>query len=431
MSLSNTTDKNKFNGNGVTASFAIPHDIIDNDSNEVEVYKINETDPDAITETLQVEGALQDYTLTGASPPGTPFDTTVVFNAGKIPTSDEKVLIRRKLAYTQPVDLNANAAYPAETSEKAYDRTVAQIQQLAEIVARAVVFRKSVPTSFTQKEIADPEADMIIGWNSDGTKLIPLITTAQILAAEGYADDAEAARLAALAAQAAAEAAETAADQAVADALAAQAAAEAAAASIGSDVTDAQAAAVAAAASAAAAATSETNAATSETNAETAKTSAETAQGLAEDARDAAAISAAAALVSENNAAASEAAAAQSAIDAAALGGPGTDFTIANNATAQDVTGMTVDSATYKAAKVFGMIRRTTALPTDLACYFEFGLYFDNATWRISGEQNLGEDSGVTFDVTTAGGIAQVNYTSTNEAGGTYTGTMRWRMLKC
>lgn len=430
MALSTTIMRALYTSNGSNTTFAIPGTIIESDSTEVKVYKL--TTGGVVS--LLTEGALQDYTLTGASPPTTPFDTDVELNAAT--PSGTKILVIRILALTQGIDVNSNSeVISAITLELGYDRLTAICQQLQEQLNRAI--KLNITSSVTDIEIEPPEEDMVLVGDADGNIVNGLsiatiqsaidaavTAAAEAAAAEASADAAAISETNAAASAAAAATAETNAETAETNAELAETNAEAAQAA-------AEAAQAAAEAAQAAAETAETNAELAEANAETAEVNAELAETNAETAEANAEAAQAAAETAQAAAEDAADAAAQSAADAAALGGPGADFTIDNNASAQNVTNMTIDAATYKSAKVFGMIRRTTALPTDLAAFFEFNLYYDNATWRISGEQNHGEDVLVDFAITTSLGVGQVTYTSSNEAGGSYTGTMRWRMLKC
>lgn len=168
MSLSNETVRAIYSANGATTAFAIPHDIIQNDSSEVEVYSVDQSTTPA-TETLQVEGALQDYTLTGASPPTTPFDTHVTFNSA--PASGLKIVIQRKIALTQPTDLATNSAFPATTVETTLDRLVAEIQLLNHKIKRALKTRLSIPDASLDLSVPDPAASTFLRWNSAATAL--------------------------------------------------------------------------------------------------------------------------------------------------------------------------------------------------------------------------------------------------------------------
>ncbi len=170
MSLSDLDVKQKYNANGVTTTFAIPHAIVDSDSNEVKVYVVDES-VDPPTETLQVEGALQDYTLTGASPPGTPFDTTVTFNSAPGDgTGTKKVLVIRTLALTQPTDLNPTGAVNTAAIELALDRVTAMVQVAFERLGRALKFRQS-DTLNVDITVPTPSAGLVLRWNTAATAL--------------------------------------------------------------------------------------------------------------------------------------------------------------------------------------------------------------------------------------------------------------------
>lgn len=149
MSLSNVTVEALYQGDGTTDTFAIPFDVILDDSAETKVYVIDEG-VDPVTTTLQVEGALSDYTLTGAVL-ASDFHSDVVFNAGSIPTADQKVLIQRVVPYTQALALSTSGAWSATSVNKALDKIVAMIQEVDSRVDRAILYhildRAAVPTT--------------------------------------------------------------------------------------------------------------------------------------------------------------------------------------------------------------------------------------------------------------------------------------------
>ncbi len=178
MSLDNTAVRSISSANGVTVLFAIPQDIIDSDSNEVEVYLVEET-TDAITgevtavETLQVEGALQDYTLVGASPPTTPFDTHVQFNTAPSNNAPAvtKVVVQRKIALKQPAEPTATTNYNSAMHELALDRIVAEVQQINLKIQRALKTRISIPDAQLDLSVPDPNAGHVLIWKDDETGL--------------------------------------------------------------------------------------------------------------------------------------------------------------------------------------------------------------------------------------------------------------------
>lgn len=164
MAISDTDTRALYSCNGVTTNFAIPFSIQVNDSAETIVYKrLISTG----AETLQVEGALQDYTLTGASPPTTPFDTTVVFNSA--PSSLYQVLVIRVTPKTQILDMADSQATPLTSIELALDRLVAMIQELGEQAFRSP--RYPLTSNEEQPILPEPVAGTLIGFNDDGDNL--------------------------------------------------------------------------------------------------------------------------------------------------------------------------------------------------------------------------------------------------------------------
>lgn len=163
MGLSNTTVKQTYQGDGVTVNFAIPFAVIEDDSVETKVYVRDESVATAITETLQTEGAMQDYTLTGASPPSTPFNTTVTFNTA--PTANQKIIVIRQLALTHDLDLDPNQAIDVEALEDKVDRLTAQIQQLQEVVDRVPKLR--VSEQFGDTTMGQAFANYLLKVNAD------------------------------------------------------------------------------------------------------------------------------------------------------------------------------------------------------------------------------------------------------------------------
>lgn len=185
MSLSDLDVLGKYTANGVTTTFSIAHAIVESDSNETLVYTIDESVVPPV-KTLKVEGALQDYTLTGASPPTTPFNTTVTFNAA--PTSGLKVLVVRAYPLTQNQDINATDAVPLATIELASDRLVAMIQMLSERIGRALKFRLGY-TALTDVDVPDPVANTYLRWNAGATALTNATVVGALATGVPYTDN--------------------------------------------------------------------------------------------------------------------------------------------------------------------------------------------------------------------------------------------------
>jgi len=177
MSISNLTVKATYVGDGANTTFAIPHANVVDDSAEVKVYIRDESTPTAITEALQTEGALQDYTLTGA-PDASSFHTDVEFNTA--PASTDKVIVIRELPLTQPLDLTNAGNYSPAALELAYDRAIAMIQQLNEILTR--VPRLSITEQKSEANMTLPVTIPENGiWGFDGTDGMKFWTPAELL----------------------------------------------------------------------------------------------------------------------------------------------------------------------------------------------------------------------------------------------------------
>jgi hypothetical protein len=181
MALANTTVKAAYNGNGANTTFAIPFTPIVSDSNETLVYLRDESDPDNITVTLQTEGALNDYTLTGRPTPAD-FHVNVEFNSA--PSADQKVIILRALPLTQTLNLSAGGAFQPESQENALDRIVAMIQQLGEVVSRVPKLNIGELITEDGMVLPEPVSGGIFGWDEDALTL-RYYSPAEILAELG------------------------------------------------------------------------------------------------------------------------------------------------------------------------------------------------------------------------------------------------------
>lgn len=173
MAVSNTVVKQLYTGNGTTTTFAIPFAFIASQASaQVKVYKITTTDATK-TPVLQVEGALQDYTLTPAydpvSNPAGP--ANVVFNTA--PTATQRILVIREIPYTQVVSFISNtAALGANNLEVGLDRAVLMIQQLYEMVGRSMMIGQwdDMVTNLNNN-LPPTTADYYLKVNAAGTAL--------------------------------------------------------------------------------------------------------------------------------------------------------------------------------------------------------------------------------------------------------------------
>lgn len=165
--ISNLSVKQSFQGNGATVNFAIPFADSYQNVSEVFVYKRDETNPLIPIISLAQEGALLDYTLTGATPPTTPLPTTVTFNVA--PTSATKIFVVRGLPLTQPTQLHPASGINQLSLEKGLDRLDLLIQQVDEKASRGIRIGQTEPNSNLVLPVKVPGG--VIGWKPDGSGL--------------------------------------------------------------------------------------------------------------------------------------------------------------------------------------------------------------------------------------------------------------------
>jgi hypothetical protein len=360
MTISSTTVRNSYSGDGTTDTFTYNFKIFQDSDIQVIIRSANGTET--------IKTITTHYTVTDA---GVSAGGTVVFTAGNIPTATETVVLRRNIPQTQAIDYIANDPFPAESHEEGLDRATMAIQQIQEEVTRSLKLSKTNTMTSTEFTVgAAARANKILAFDAAGEISVTqelgtykgtdtTITTeayvqrdivkstsatqlnnvyicvgdsvvgdlltdtdhfdllvdavsaaASATAAASSATDAETAQTAAETAQTAAELAETNAETAETNAETAETNAAASEVNAATSETNA-------AASEAAAATSETNAATSESNASTSASTATTQAGIATTQAGNASTSASNASTSESNAATSESNAATSASNAA------------------------------------------------------------------------------------------------------------------
>lgn len=134
MTVSSTTTRIAYTGNGATTAFPVPFVFFGED--EVEVIERTIATGSETTKTLTTH-----YSVSGGN------GSTGTVTAVSAPASTVEWHIRRRTARTQLVDYLPNDPFPAETHERALDRLTAIMQELAEVLARALVFPATDPAS--------------------------------------------------------------------------------------------------------------------------------------------------------------------------------------------------------------------------------------------------------------------------------------------
>ena len=158
MTISTTTIKNSYSGNGSTTTFNYTFKITDQDDIDVIIRSSSGTET---TKTITTH-----YTVTGVGNSG---GGTVVFTSGNIPANTETVVLRRSTPLTQGVDLIENDPLPADTIENAYDKLTAIAQELQEQIDRSIKVSKT--STITNPELtanASERAGKILGFDSNG-----------------------------------------------------------------------------------------------------------------------------------------------------------------------------------------------------------------------------------------------------------------------
>lgn len=121
MTVSTTTSRVEYAGNGSTTAFSVPFYFLAN--GDLKVYKAG---------TLQT--ITTHYTVSGA---GNPAGGTVTF--GTAPALSQTVVIFRDPALTQSTDYAPNDPFPAESHEQALDRLTMIAQRLNDKLGQALL----------------------------------------------------------------------------------------------------------------------------------------------------------------------------------------------------------------------------------------------------------------------------------------------------
>lgn len=103
-------------------------------------------------------------------------------------------------------------------------------------------------------------------------------------------------------------------------------------------------------------------------------------------------------------------------------------FAIANNqSTFADITGMILDKTIYYGAEIIGHVYRKDA-GQEVSSFMKVRCLFSPVAnaWELIGPEFIGTDPGITdLEITSTG---QVRYKSSNFAGGSYVGELRFKM---
>jgi hypothetical protein len=154
MTVSSTTSKVSYTGNGSTTAFAVPFYFLE--AADLQVILRSGT-----TETVQA--LTTNYTVAGA---GVSSGGTVTMLTA--PAAAVTVTIRRNIEATQETDLLPNDRLPAESLETALDKVTMLTQQLGEESARSIKFPASDAVMSSQVPAASARASKFLSFDANG-----------------------------------------------------------------------------------------------------------------------------------------------------------------------------------------------------------------------------------------------------------------------
>ena len=158
MTVSSTTVKNSYSGNGSTTQFAYGFKIFA-DSDLIVIIRSA-----AGTETVKT--LTTHYTVAGA---GDASGGSITFTSGNTPASGETVVIIREVPQTQAIDYIANDPFPAESHEEGLDRATMTTQQVQEELNRSIKLSRTNTMTSTEFTVgATDRANKILAFDSSG-----------------------------------------------------------------------------------------------------------------------------------------------------------------------------------------------------------------------------------------------------------------------
>ena len=158
MTVSSTTVKNSYSGNGSTTQFAYGFKIFA-DSDLIVIIRSS-------TGTETVKTLTTHYTVAGA---GDASGGSITFTSGNTPASGETVVIIREVPQTQAIDYIANDPFPAESHEEGLDRATMTTQQVQEELNRSIKLSRTNTMTSTEFTVgATDRANKILAFDSSG-----------------------------------------------------------------------------------------------------------------------------------------------------------------------------------------------------------------------------------------------------------------------
>jgi hypothetical protein len=158
MTVSSTTVKNSYSGNGSTTQFAYTFKIFADTDLQVIIRSSTGTET---TKTITTH-----YTVAGA---GDASGGSITFTSGNTPASGETVVIIREVPQTQAIDYIANDPFPAESHEEGLDRATMTTQQVQEELDRSIKLSRTNTMTSTEFSVgAADRASKVLGFDANG-----------------------------------------------------------------------------------------------------------------------------------------------------------------------------------------------------------------------------------------------------------------------
>ena len=167
MTISSTTVRNSYSGDGSTVTFSYTFKIFAETDLEVIIR-----DDATATETTQTLNT--NYSITGVGDANGGSITFLVDAAATppydyTPATGETVVLRRNVPQTQGIDYIANDPFPAESHEEGLDRLTMQMQQVQEEVDRSIKLSKTNTMTDTSFAIgATDRASKVLAFDDSG-----------------------------------------------------------------------------------------------------------------------------------------------------------------------------------------------------------------------------------------------------------------------
>lgn len=161
MTISTTTAKSRYAGDGATTNFPTGFKFLDNDHVKVILRGADGS------ETLWTEGS--EYALSGAGAPG---GGTVAVNTSPTdytPAAGETLVVKLAVPARQETSLPLGGAFPSTAVEGMADLAALRDQQVEEALSRALKFKET--TALADVEFPEPEAGKILGVKTSGAEL--------------------------------------------------------------------------------------------------------------------------------------------------------------------------------------------------------------------------------------------------------------------